>query len=55
MITKSGSMIQLIQSFKRENNDEKIEILRKEYLNTVEPYIVDNVVRLGYLLVVAAK
>lgn len=55
MITKSGSMIQLIQSLKRENNDEKIETLRKEYLNTVEPYIVDNVVRLGYLLVVAAK
>ncbi|WP_458746033.1 class I SAM-dependent methyltransferase [Candidatus Nitrosocosmicus sp. T] len=55
MITKSGSMIQLIQSIKRENNNEKIESLRKEYLNTVEPYIVDNAVRLGYLLVIAAK
>lgn len=55
MVTKSGSMIQLIQSLKRDNNSEKIESLRKEYLKTVEPYISDNVVRLGYLLTIGTK
>lgn len=55
MITKSGSMVQLIQTLKREKNNEKIESLRNEYLKTIEPYVVDNAVRLGYLLVVATK
>lgn len=55
MSTKSGSMIQLIESFRKSDNNEKIESLRKEYLKAVEPYIVDNVVRLGYLITIATK
>lgn len=55
MSTKSGSMVQLIDSLLKNDNPEKIESLRKEYLEALEPYIVDNVVRLGYLLTIATK
>jgi len=55
MTTKSGFMIQLIQALQKENNTEKIESLRKDYLKTLEPYILDNVVRMGYLLTIATK
>ena len=54
MTTKSGFMIQLIQALQKENNTE-IESLRKDYLKTLEPYIHDNVVRMGYLLTIATK
>ncbi|KAA2279408.1 class I SAM-dependent methyltransferase [Candidatus Nitrosocosmicus agrestis] len=55
MSTKSGSMVQLIEAFRKSDNNEKIELLRKEYLTAVEPYIVDNAVRLGYLITIATK
>ncbi|HET6590262.1 MAG TPA: class I SAM-dependent methyltransferase [Candidatus Nitrosocosmicus sp.] len=55
MSTKSGSMVQLIESFRKSDNNEKIESLRKEYLTAIEPYIVDNAVRLGYLITIATK
>jgi SAM-dependent methyltransferase len=55
MSTKSGSMIQLIQELVKENNMEKIELIRQDYLKTLEPYMGDNIVRLGYLLTIAAK
>jgi len=55
MTAKSGSMIQLIQLLQKEDSNEKIESLRKDYLKTIEPYILDNVVRLGYLLTIATK
>lgn len=55
MSTKSGSMVQLIDSMRKGDNNEKIELLRKEYLKTIEPYIVENAVRLGYLITIATK
>ncbi len=55
MATKSGSMIQLIRGLEKENKIEKIELIRQDYLKTLEPYIHDNIVRLGYLLTVATK
>lgn len=55
MTTKSGSMIQLIQALENENKVEKIESIRQDYLKTIEPYIHDNIVRLGYLLTIATK
>jgi hypothetical protein len=55
MTTKSGSMIQLIQALESENKVEKIESIRQDYLKTIEPYIHDNIVRLGYLLTIATK
>jgi hypothetical protein len=53
--TKSGSLIQLIQALEEENKMEKIELIRQDCLKTVEPYIHDNIVRLGYLLTMATK
>ncbi len=55
MATKSGSMIQLIQALEKENKMEKIELIRQDYLKTLEPYIHDNIVRLGYLMTIATK
>lgn len=55
MSTKSGSMIQLIQALVKENKLEEIESIRQDYLKTLEPYIHDNIVRLGYLLTIATK
>ena len=55
MATKSGSMIQLIRALEKENKLEKIESIRRDYLKTLEPYMHDNMVRLGYLLTIATK
>jgi SAM-dependent methyltransferase len=55
MATKSGSLVQLIQALEEENKMEKIELIRQDYLKTIEPYIHDNIVRLGYLLTIATK
>ena len=55
MATKSGSMIQLIRALEKENKLEKIESIRQDYLKTLEPYMHDNMVRLGYLLTIATK
>ena len=55
MSTKSGSMIQLIRALVKENKLEEIELIRKDYLKTLEPYMHDNIVRLGYLLTIATK
>ena len=55
MATKSGSMIQLIRALEKENKIEKIELIRQDYLKTMEQYIRDNIVRLGYLLTIATK
>jgi ubiquinone/menaquinone biosynthesis C-methylase UbiE len=55
MTTKSGSMIQLIRALEKENKMEKIESIRQDYLKTLEPYIHDNIVRLGYLPTIATK
>ncbi|MBA3750946.1 MAG: hypothetical protein H0X03_08685 [Nitrosopumilus sp.] len=52
--TKSGPMIQVIQTLEKENI-ERIECQRKDYLRAVGYYIYVNVLRLGYLLNVAKK
>ena len=55
MITKSGSMLQLIQNLQNDNKTDKIDALRSEYLRAIEPYIIDNMVRLGYLITIIKK
>ena len=54
-ITKGGFMIQVIEALKKENDEGKIESFRKEYVNTLERYISENVLRLGYLVVIGKK
>ena len=54
-ITKAGFMIQVIEALKKQNDEEKIELFRKDYTKTVEQYTSDNVLRMGYLMVMAKK
>jgi SAM-dependent methyltransferase len=54
-ITKAGFMIQVVESLKKQHDYEKIESFRIEYVNTLQQYISDNVLRLGYLITVAKK
>ena len=55
IITKAGFMIQVVDTLKKQHDHEKIESFRKEYVNTLQQYISDNVVRMGYLITVAKK
>lgn len=55
MITKSGPMIHLIEALQKGNEYEKIHSLRREYVQAIEPYFIDNIMRLGYLLTIATK
>lgn len=52
-ITKSGFMIQVIYTLKKQQDYERIELLRKDYIKILKQYIKDNVLRLGYLITVA--
>ncbi|TVP41275.1 class I SAM-dependent methyltransferase [Candidatus Nitrosocosmicus arcticus] len=54
-ITKAGFMIQVIEALKKQNDEEKIESFRKDYIKTLEPFISYNVLRLGYLITIASK
>lgn len=54
-ITKSGFMMQVISTLKKQQASEKIEQFRKEYTKVMQQYISDNVLRLGYLITVAKK
>jgi len=55
IITKAGFMIQVVDTLKKQHDHEKIESFRIEYVNTLQQYISDNVVRMGYLITVAKK
>ncbi len=54
-VTKEGFMIQVIEALQKQNDKEKIESFRKDYIKTLVPYISDNVLRLGYLITIAKK
>jgi hypothetical protein len=48
-------MIQVMEALKNQNDKEKIESFRKDYVRTLEQYICDNVLRFGYLITVTRK
>lgn len=54
-ISKAGFMIQVMDALKKQQDYEKIEIFRKDYIKTLEQYISDNMLRMGYLITVAKK
>jgi ubiquinone/menaquinone biosynthesis C-methylase UbiE len=54
-ITKAGLMIQVIESLRKQNDEEKLELFRKDYIKTLEQYTSDNLLRLGYLVTIAKK
>ncbi len=54
-ITKAGFMIQIINTLKKQHNYKRIELFRKDYVKTLKPYMSDNVLRMGYLIVMAKK
>ena len=54
MSTKYGPMIQAIKLVKA-HGEEKIELMRKDFLNAIEPYIYDNEIRIGYLLTMGTR
>lgn len=54
-ITKGGFMIQVIEALKKENHEDKIRSFRNEYVNTLQRFISDNVLRMGYLVTIGKK
>ncbi len=50
--TKGGTLIQAIQKLK---DPQKVEVLKKDILQAIVPFIHDNVLRLDYLVTVATK
>ena len=55
MSTKYGPLIKVTQILNNQDNSDKAKLLRDDFLRMLEPYIVDNGLRLGYLLTVAKK
>ena len=53
--TKAGFMIQVIEALKKQNEKDKIESFKKDYIEILEHYICNNELRLGYLITVATK
>ncbi len=54
-ITKAGFMIQVFEALQKQNDEEKIELFRREYTKTLAQFTSDNVLRMGYLVVMAKK
>ena len=52
--TKYGPLLQAIRVVK-EQGEEKVELLRKDFLNAIKPYIYENELRVGYLLTIGIK
>jgi len=48
-------MIQAVEFLKKRHRNDKIESFRKDYVQTLQQNISDNVLRLGYLMTVAKK
>ncbi len=53
LTTKFGPMIDIIQTLS--NEIEKIESLRKDFINCIIPFIHENMLKLDYLITVAKK
>jgi hypothetical protein len=47
----------LIQAIRvvKEQGEEKVELLRKDFLNAIKPYIYENDLSQGYLLTIGTK
>ena len=54
-ITKAGFMIQVIEALKNQEDGKKIEFFRKDYIKTLENFISDNMLKMGYLITIAKK
>ncbi len=54
-ITKAGFMIQVINTLKKHQDYERVELFRKDDIKILKQYITDNVLRMGYLTTVATK
>ncbi len=54
-ITKAGFMIQVIEALKDGNNESRIKSFKKDYINILEQFVSNNMLRMGYLLTVAKK
>ena len=52
--TKYGPLIQAIRVVK-EQGEEKVELLRIDFLNSIKPYIYENELRVGYLPTIRLK
>lgn len=52
--TKYGPLINALRAVK-EQGEEKVELLRKDFLSAIKPYVYDNELRVGYLLTVGRK
>ncbi len=48
-------MMQVIDALQKQNDEEKIELFRKDYIKTLGQYTSENVLRIGYLILVAKK
>ena len=55
MSTNYGPLLKTIQILKNNNSTEQINSFRDDVLHAIEPYVVENGIRLGYLLTVSRK
>jgi len=55
MSTKYGPLLKTIQLLKNQSSDNQINLFRDDFLRAIDPYVVENSIRLGYLLTVARK
>lgn len=55
MSTNYGPLLKTIEVLKNQNSVEQINSFRDDFLRAIEPYVVENNIRLGYLLTVARK
>jgi SAM-dependent methyltransferase len=53
MSTNYGPLLKTIQVLKNQTSTEQINSFRDDFLHAIEPYMVENSIRLGYLLTVA--
>ncbi|TVP39005.1 class I SAM-dependent methyltransferase [Candidatus Nitrosocosmicus arcticus] len=55
MSTKYGPLLKTIQILKNPDSANQINLFRDDFLRAINPYVVENGIRLGYLLTVARK
>jgi hypothetical protein len=55
MSKKYGPLIKSIEVLENLNDPNEPESLRIDFLKAIDPYFVDNGIRLGYLLTIATK
>lgn len=55
MSTKYGPLIKTIQIMKNQDSANQINIFRDDFLHAINPYFVENGIRLGYLITIARK